>query len=207
MHALFSLDSPFNRFMTLVFDLVLINVLWMITSIPLFTLGASTTALYTVMLKRVRNNEGYVIRGFFKAFRENFRQSVPLALLFLLIAVVIVLDFLIVTRWESALGPVMQGLCYVCAAALAAVFSYVWPLMAKFINTNRNTLKNALILSVAKLPLTVLLAALKLLPLILFLFFPAAFSYVWWIWPLFGFSLTAYAAAHLLHPLFERLSE
>lgn len=206
MRSLFSLDNPFNMFMTLVFDIILLNVLFVVCCVPLITIGASSTALYTVMLKRVKNDEGYIIKGFFGAFKNNFKQSIPLTLLFLGLVALLACDFLIVTRWQNSLGPVMQGLCYVLAIGVAAVFSYVWPLLAKFENTNRNILKNAALLSIAKLPWTVILTILKLLPIILFLFFLNAFSYVWWIWPLCGFSLTAYIASKILGPIFDSLT-
>lgn len=63
------------RLLTRIFDFLLLNVLWVLCSIPVISLGASTTALYSVMLKIVENEEGYIIWDFLKAFKRNFRQS------------------------------------------------------------------------------------------------------------------------------------
>src|SRR5699024_12157957 len=52
-----------------------LNLLWLICSIPIFTIGASTSALYSVTLKIARNEDVIIHRQFFKAFRENFRSE------------------------------------------------------------------------------------------------------------------------------------
>lgn len=207
LDRIFSADNPFNVFMTLVFDIILLHFLYLICCIPIITIGASTTALYTVMLKRAKNDEGYIFKGFFKAFKENFKQSVPLTLLFLLITAILVGDFLIMTRWEISFSALFQGLCCAGAVILAGIVSYVWPLMAKFSNTNRMILNNAWRLAVVNLPRTILLVALHLLPLVLFLFFPQIFAEVWWIWAFFGFGLTAYFCAKIINPVFDKLIE
>ena len=68
-------DNVIVRALNKICDMVCLNVLWLICCIPIITIGASTTALYTIMLKMVKNEEGYIFRGFFKAFKSNFKQS------------------------------------------------------------------------------------------------------------------------------------
>lgn len=75
MKHIFSLDGKLFLFLNRLADLLLLNILWLITSIPLLTIGASTTALYYVTLKCVRNEENYIVRSFFRSFRQNFRQA------------------------------------------------------------------------------------------------------------------------------------
>lgn len=72
---LFSYDSAFSRFLYFVADVVTLHILWILYSLPLITIGASTTALYYSCMKRIRTGEGYVSQNFRKAFRQNFRQS------------------------------------------------------------------------------------------------------------------------------------
>ena len=206
MNSFFSMEGPFQTFMTLVFDIFILNILWILCSLPLFTIGASTTALYTVMLKRARNNEGYIIKGFFRAFKENFKQSLPLALLFWGIAVVLFLDYLIMSRWENGAVSIVLGIIIFGAAALIAVFGYVWPLMAKFENTRMNILANAAKLSVGMLPRTLLMVLLNGLPLFFFFFVPALFLAMMWFYLVFGFGLTAYLISKLLNPVFDRFT-
>lgn len=204
MHSFFSPDGPFNTFMTLLFDLVVLNVLWIVCCLPIITIGASTTALYTVMLKRARNEEGYVIRGFFAAFKSNFRQSVPVTLILIAITAVLSCDFLIVRQWDSSMGSIMLGLCYVAGIFAAAIFCYVWPLMAKFENSIGNMFNNAWRLAIANLPQTIAMVVINYLPLILFVFFTQIFIYVFVFWLLIGFSVAAYWSSKLLNPIFDR---
>ena len=75
MGGLFSVDGKFAQFMGKLADIIILNVLLVVCSIPIVTAGAAATAFYYVMLKLVKNEESYVFRSFLKAFRENFKQS------------------------------------------------------------------------------------------------------------------------------------
>lgn len=74
MH-LFSIEGPIWRFFNFVYNLVVLHVLWVVYSLPIFTIGASTTALYYACMKMIRTNEGYVHRNFHHSFKQNFKQS------------------------------------------------------------------------------------------------------------------------------------
>lgn len=205
MGSIFSPDGPFNTFMTLVFDIMILSILWILCCVPVITIGASTTALYTVMLKRADNEEGYVIRGFFKAFKSNFRQTLPLTLIMLLIGAVLFVDFYIVSTWQFAAGSVMYALCLVALFFFAGIFSYVWPLTATFENTRIQTLNNALRLTLGKLPWTLLLVLLNGLPVFTMLFLPGVFARILFLWILIGGGLTAYLASRILNPIFKSI--
>ena len=75
MSSLFSINSPLWEMTDKLVRFLWLSILWSICSIPVVTMGASTTALYSVTLKYVRGEEGYLTSSFFRAFRENFRQS------------------------------------------------------------------------------------------------------------------------------------
>ena len=68
MNRLFSLDGKLFHILSRIADLILLNVLWLLSSLPIITIGASTTALYYVMLKIVKNEDSYIIRSFFHSF-------------------------------------------------------------------------------------------------------------------------------------------
>ena len=75
MGRIFSLDSPLFSFLNKVADLILLNILTMICCLPIITIGASMTALHYVVLKMVRDEESYIVRSYFKSFRQNFKQA------------------------------------------------------------------------------------------------------------------------------------
>ena len=73
--GIFNYDNPVWRFIGKFFDVLILNVLWTVVSIPIFTAGAATTAVYYVLLKLVRDEEGSTVKSFFKSFKENFKQA------------------------------------------------------------------------------------------------------------------------------------
>ena len=95
MGGLFDLDSPVMRFLSKMADLIILNLLAFVCCLPIFTIGASMTALHYVLLKIVRNEEGYVVRGFFKAFKSNFKQATVIWLILLAVLFVLLGDFMI----------------------------------------------------------------------------------------------------------------
>ena len=80
---IFDLDSPLMQFLNKMADLLWLNILTFICCIPIVTIGASLTAMHYMALKMVRNEECYITRGFFKSFKENFRQATLIWLLLL----------------------------------------------------------------------------------------------------------------------------
>ena len=205
MGRFFSESNPFFSFMGLVFDLVMMNLIWLVCCIPVITFGASTTALYTVMLRRAKNEEGYMVRGFFSAFKSNFKQTVPLTLIYILAAAVLVSDMIIIRNWEGTFDSFMFGFCMVAIMVAQGVFSYVWPLQAKFENTVKGTLANAGRIAIVKLPRTAILVVLHVVPWFIFLFVPTVFVALTMFWILGVGSVTAYVSSKLINPIFDEL--
>ena len=92
MGRIFSLDSPLFSFLNKVADLILLNILTMICCLPIITIGASMTALHYVVLKMVRDEESYIVRSYFKSFRQNFKQATIIWLILLLVGAVLMGD-------------------------------------------------------------------------------------------------------------------
>ena len=72
---MFKLDSPLMNFLNKLCDIMILNILVLVFSLPIFTIGAAVTAGYYMSFKMVKNEENYIVKGFWKAFKENFRQS------------------------------------------------------------------------------------------------------------------------------------
>ena len=152
-------DNIIVRALGKICDLMCLNILWLVCSIPIFTIGASTTALYTVVLKMVKNEEGYIFRGFFKAFKSNFKQSTITWIILLILGILCWIDQRIVSYLPGTAGTVLNVLVLIVSFILLAVMIYVFPLIARYENTLSNTLKNAVLLSIAKLPYTLIMMA------------------------------------------------
>ena len=89
MGRIFDMNNTFFRFMSKVADLCILNIICVICCIPVITAGASITAMYYVTLKMVRNEDAYIVRSFFKSFKQNFKQATIINLIMLLIGVVL----------------------------------------------------------------------------------------------------------------------
>ena len=93
MEGIFSVDGKAAGAIRTATDLVKLNLVWLLCCIPLVTIGASTTALYSVVIKMVKNEDSYVVRSFFSSFRENFKQATAVWLIICMIAAILSFDF------------------------------------------------------------------------------------------------------------------
>lgn len=195
------MDSPFMRVLNRVADLMIMNFLMMICCIPVITAGAAFTAMHYVFLKVVRGEEGYLIKGFFKSFKENFKQATIIWLLMLLVIAVYVGDSFIF-NYSGLTFPKALVIAVVAVAVLLVLAAvYVFPLQARFENSVKNTLKNAMILAFANLPKTLLMVVCYALPIVIVYFSSYAVLFVF----LFGISAPAYGAAWIYSGIFKKL--
>jgi uncharacterized membrane protein YesL len=165
--ALFTIDSPFMKFMDRFVDVLYLNLLWLLFSLPLATIGASTAAACSVCLQLVDDEEGPIFAAFWKAFRQNFRQGSVLGLLNALAVYILYLDRQLVAAADDApLLLVVGGI--LTAAFFFAAFIHAWPQVARYHNKLPAILKNSLFISV-RFPLKTLLI-LAVLALEYFLF-------------------------------------
>ncbi|MBD5449480.1 MAG: DUF624 domain-containing protein [Lachnospiraceae bacterium] len=200
MGKFFDLDSPVMRLLNRVGDLLILNILMIICCIPVITAGAAFTAMHYVILKMIRGEEGYLIKGFFKSFVRNIKQATLIWLLMLLVIVVYVGDSLIFKYSEVTFPKPLVITVVAVGAILLMISMYVFPLLARFDNTIRNTIKNAALLAFANLPKTLLMALFYALPLIIGYF--STYSYIFIF--MFGISLPAYGAAWLYSGIFKK---
>ena len=143
----FSPDGAIYKFMRNLTDLLKINFLWILCSLPVVTLGAATIAAFDVTMRMSEDEEGYVARQFFKAFKANIKNGIPYGLLLLLCPYVVWLDFHL---FEEIEGNPMILLIMGIIAAFVFVISllFAFPLQARYENTVIRTLKNSADISV-----------------------------------------------------------
>ncbi len=208
MDRIFGMDSQFMRVLNVIADLMLLNILTIICCIPVVTAGAALTALNYTCLKIARDEDSYITKMYFKSFRQNLKQSVPLWLIFAVVAFGYIYDFVAVDS-----GVIPKWLFYIVTGVfLLFCFVYVWvfPLLSRFDNTNRVTLENAVIISITRFPRTALMlviiavCALLCTPILtgvdgFIRMMPVIF--------MFSFSAPAYLCAKVYNPVFKSLEE
>lgn len=186
-------------------DLIILNILFVICSLPVFTIGATTTAMYYVVLKMVKNEESYISRNFFRSLKQNFKQATIIWLALLAGAVLLFFDFNIVSQ-AGTVGMfkfIAIGL-YFILLLWGMIFVYVFPLLAKFDNTVKNTLKNALKMAICHFPWTILLLAITCVPMFFTLNYGAVLMIGLFFWPAIGFALTSFLNAKIFTRIFAR---
>ena len=195
-------DNVVMRAIGKIGDLICLNVLWLICCIPVITIGASTTALYTVMLKLVRNEEGYIFRGFFKAFKSNFKQSTIIWIILLLLGIVWTVDFRLAGLMPGTVGIVLSAIFLALGFMLLSVLIYIFPLTARYENGIKATFKNALILAVAKLPYTFLMVLITVAAVFASLWSTFTLMFSLPLWLIIGGSLIAWVNSYILRRVF-----
>ena len=204
MGRIFNFEGPVFTALSRLADLFWLNLLYILCCIPLVTVGAASTALYYVTLKMAKDEEGYITRSYFKSFKENFVQATIIWILLLLVMVIMIMDIRIAGGVNTAevfnsslISNVVIVAVGVMAIVLAMTFIYVFPILAQFENTIKNTIKNAFLISIRHLPYTFLMLVITAIPVVLIWFFPALLILV-----LIMFSATAYINSKYFNRIF-----
>ena len=107
MKNIFGEEGLVYKTVNKIVDLILLNVVYMATCIPVLTVGAASTALYTVTLKMCKNEEGYIIKEYWKAFKSNIKKSTIIWCVFLSIFLVLGIDFWIAASFTEELRKIV----------------------------------------------------------------------------------------------------
>lgn len=199
MGNIFSLDGKFFTFMSKVADLIILNIIYCLCCIPIITIGPATTALYYVTLKMVKNEESYIIKSFFKSFKMNFKQGAAIGLLLMAAAGIIVGDIYIMLSWDAKYKFILIVIFIFLLVVWMFIMIYIFPLLATFENTVKQTLKNSLLMSIRHLPYTVLMFILTVISYLLVGFIVQLMPF----WFLIGFALLAYVNSIFLGKIFK----
>ena len=205
MGRFFNMDNKFFVFMGRLADLCMLNILCIICCIPVITAGASLTALYYVTLKMVRNEESYIFRSFFKSFKQNFRQATVINLIMLAAAALLYLDIRITKAMADPMGKILAMIFALFTMIYVIILLYLYPVLAKFYNSVKNTFKNALLMGIRHLPYTFLMLAVCASPLLI-LFIPSfqVQMFLIFVLILIGPALAAYCNSHFFVRIFDK---
>lgn len=180
---MFRIDSPLTKFLNKTADVMLLGVLFMIMCIPVITAGAAFAASYYMSFKMAKNEEAYIIKGFFKAFRENFKQALLLWIFVLALAGIIAADYCIILYSGLAFAS-WAKIAMTTAAAVAAIGTmFIFPVQARFENSVKNTIKNAFLMAFAHVPSACLLILICIIPCIIVYLTPPLFPVVFLLAP------------------------
>lgn len=159
------IDSPFMRVLGRIADLMIINFLTILLCIPVITAGAAFTAMHYVLLKIVRDEEGYIVKQYFRSFKENFLQATILWIGMLAVSAALFVDWRIMRMQGDQFSGVMLILLFAAALASYLIMIYIFPVLSRYKNTIRGTLKTSLSMSVLGIFTLRTIASAILIPL------------------------------------------
>ncbi|MCI9124179.1 MAG: YesL family protein [Eubacterium sp.] len=201
----FNYESRISRFLTRIMELVLLNLVFLLTCVPIITIGASITALYAICLKMVRGEEGYVIRGYLKYFAANFRHGTVFFLAALFFYFLLYLVYTAAYVNGGALFSAYRVITWAMGLIYSMYFLFAFSLSAAFENTIRKTAANAFRLMVSHFPMV--FAGWLMFAVSFFISFgihAALMAYALLFWMLIGFSLLTLWSSVYLNRIFSR---
>lgn len=198
MQKIFSMENPVMKALTIVADLLILNILTVVLSLPLITIGPAFAALNDITIRLVRGEEGYIIKPFFHAFKANFKKGVLISLILIGAAGILYLDYLAAVTFI----PELKVAIIAIAVILLAISFYVFALQARYENTLGATLKNAALLAVGNFPRTLFMVICAVgLWLVCIHFYRIGTPVL----ILLGLSLPCYVNIMLLNAVFRKL--
>ena len=202
---MFQPDSFLIRFLTKTCDLLFLNIMFVLSCVTIVFSGAAVTSLYAVTLKMIRGQDYAPIKDFLRALSENFLPSFPAAILLLVDVTLLAILRAALYAETLLMPPALFVLLAIITIFLTALLSWLFPLLARFENTFSRHLNNAVRLALVNLPVTFLLTAVNLLPLLLCLLIPPSLGVVFAFWLLFGFAAGAWVNSFYLNRIFQSL--
>lgn len=200
--GIFNYDSKFIQYVNKLADLMIVNVLTLVCCLPIITIGSSLTAMHSVVMKIYRNEEHYVAKLFFKAFKENFKRSTAIWLIYLAVFALFLLDMTIFTQSGLGVSKFLEYGLYVVIIMGALSFVWVFILQSRYENKVTTMIKNAILIGVTRPFRSILMVLVACIPtLIVLVYAPIGMP----ILILFGFTLPGLLQAMLYSKVFDRL--
>nr|MBQ1577812.1 YesL family protein [Oscillospiraceae bacterium] len=172
------LASSLGLFLRRMFDLMVLNVLWLLCCLPVFTFGPASSALARVMITLVRGGSEAVAKNFFIAFRRDFGRAVVLGLIGLAGLAIAVSDILFAVSLSGGMKILFLIVAVLVSSLVFSYLAYIFALHAFFENSIAGQIRNALSLAAASpmetlaiwLCFAVPVAAILLLPRIVLVY-------------------------------------
>ena len=181
-----------------------LNICFIIACLPIVTIGASITALYSMCIRLQENEEETIIYPFFTEFKKNFKQATLTWLALVVAFVVMAAEYLVIQKIGGAIGTVYFIVLFIELLIVALAIPFLFPLIARYKNTFLGTIKNSIILSVGYFGSWIKIVVAWVAPVLFsFYFEPMIFLLTWYLWVLFIPALIAYGTSYTVRKVFR----
>lgn len=205
MKKFFDYEGGVWKFFGRLGDLIMLNIMFLVFSAPIITIGASKTALYAVTKKMAKNEEGYIAKEFLRYFKENFKRSTAIWLIYLVASIIPIIDLYACSfMGDGAFTTFCRTVMMITLLVFTITMIYALVLQSTFENTLKNTLKNGLLMGIGHFPLTISIVLIEFFPLIAIFFFTKYIGMLITITLGFGFALCALINSYIFNRIFEK---
>lgn len=186
-------------------DLFILNLLFVVSCVPIITIGAATTAMYSFTTKLVKDVEGPIWKSYWSAFRKNFKAATKAWLVVLVILVAMFLEFMVSYSTAGLAYAFLLALMALEAVFLSFVLPLLFPLIARYKNTTGNYFKNAFLLCISNIGSWFYLFFIWVLPIALCAANTKIFYYSWPVWLALLIAVLAYASSMVVVKLYDKI--
>ena len=187
-------------------NLFALNILFLLFCIPVITIGASFTAMYSYTLKMVRKEEGTLFKSFWEAFKANFKRATAVWMIVLVAGVVIGGEIMFFLSQESAISYAYMIIAAIEIMVVALALRFLFPLVARYDNTLGNTIKNSILLSVGNLGSWIKICLIWFMPVFLSGWYIEIFISTWYLWLIILPALLAYCSSFIMRKVFDKVA-
>lgn len=189
------------NYLCIVADLLWLNVLTVICSIPIVTIGASFTAMHTVLFKICKYEEGHITMTYFKAFKENLIQSTIIWLIYLIYYVAIGFNFYLIANNLLILSQPVIWVLYFLFIVTSISLVWVFVLQSHYRNTILTTVKNSFIIAITNPGATITMLLLFIAPFVLLFYMGNLEPLVLFL----GFTVPGIMQTHIYSRVFNKI--
>lgn len=196
-----------KKFMDAFGNVFALNIFFVLFSIPVVTIGASLTAMYSVCLKLANNEEPHLWQAFVGAFKSNFKKATIAWLILIAAFVVLWGDNMLINTVDGGISKFYTFVSVIETVLLVVVIPFLFPLIAKFDNTIGNYFKNSILMAIGNLGSWIKVALIWFAPTVLSLRYPVIIVSTWYIWLIFMFGLMAYWSSKIINKMFAKVTD
>ena len=192
------LMNPVLDFINTLCNFIVLNLVFLITCLPVITIGAALSSLYCVTMKEAKGEYGYLVRTYIKEFKRNLKSGTAAFVILFIIGAVLLFNLAFWNALGTIPGAILRALLFIACLLWVFTFTYTFALIARFENTTKQTLKNAFCITMSNVKYTLWLLLIDALVFFFCLFLaPMKILMV-----LFGFAFIAYCQSFVFIKVF-----
>lgn len=200
-YGTFGENNPVWRAICRITDMVVMGILFLLTCIPIITIGAALSGFYYAAMDSMRKEDGYVLKRYFTAFGRNFKKATLIWLFFIITGGICFMDVYFWAGHAEITGALfMFAFSLILCIVWLMTFIFAFPLQARFENTVKKTIENAFLLAVSHLPFTIIMFLLiGILAVLCYITWPAAIIFI-----IIGIGIVGYLVVHYYETNFKK---